>query len=112
MEPEMSEAEFLIAVALDGRTIRISNRETLVLLGINVPSIFASSSRNELWLGLRARTRLQVLLDKAQNFQITRSPADGDGRIPVSITADDADLATILIEEGYGTEPGQAPFWL
>ena len=107
----MTELPPVFAAALDGRTIRMANGEVLMIDKLNVPSVFAPATQNEMILGLRARERIQAMIDSSGPVEIHRGPTDDEGRIIVSIRIDNADIAATMIAEGYGVAPGTLPFW-
>jgi endonuclease YncB( thermonuclease family) len=88
---------------VDGDTLRLpSTGETIRIIGIDTPEIYSPHCQTELIAGNAATGRLHFLLRKGNVSVIRYSRPDKYGRTLARVFVGDAEVAKVLIQEGYG----------
>jgi endonuclease YncB( thermonuclease family) len=88
---------------VDGDTIRLSSTgETIRIIGVDTPEIYSPHCPAELIAGNAATGRLHFLLRRGNVSVIRFSRPDKYGRTLARVFVGDAEVAKVLIQEGYG----------
>lgn len=87
-------------IVVDGDTIKAPYGPTYRILGYDTPETHLAKCEEERALGLRAKARLEQLLDQGEVRVLEKGKLDRYGRTLATVTIDGEDLAKVMIREG------------
>src|ERR1700754_2907932 len=87
-------------IVVDGDTIKAPYGPTYRILGYDTPETHFAKCDEERALGLKAKARLEELLDHGEVKVLEKGKLDKYGRTLATVTINGEDLAKVMIREG------------